>query len=665
MSKGEPKPTKESRSQENEKKEAVRKEVEVVAFFENLFLRDETIERIANALGNSKSAKTKKTQAEGFYRSLIGMIAKDKKLLEIDEEQLEFCIRSAVEKNLDSAFSGDGKKSKISGKNEQRNIRKIFSKAEKEPEAPVDPDNAPRNLGAAAKNEGDAETVKEEMADFKESIKDLGSLIMKEHTEAIKKAWESGALESLENYLIKEADFSDTDKYDEKELKNFINDKNAILKSLYNVYSTSGNGQEKSDDTDGPINSEGKQPNVFEGKTVLNFISDKVRRDWEKEVSEKEALERQVEAESAANDAAEQLRKFAGNSGNMSAGAAGAAAKSGVFGENKVEEEKTEKSEESSQSQEPTGDEKEKSDPNEPAVAENETNGEEKKKTRRNNKKEKEEKTFNESLERSREKQFSTLSRIESGELDVSYFSGLAHYLSEIKAYYEKEKSNIETLSEPNRKRAEAEYEKTSKEIESRWEEVRDAIVSRVKGYIDEQVERNLKRLESDKANGKINDELKEYTLLKDLIVHAIPKETSSKEEIEKYLEKRRKDIHQAFKEAKKNKTGAESAESSEGEKSEDEKKEEKEKLELPEKIMDAFRGVVQRTRGFYLKELGGDDGYLSGLSKEDSEQLLRLLVKKVLNEKIEEKEGILVEKFGFSADQKDVLANKILDSIL
>lgn len=565
--------------QENAKKELVRNEAEVVAFFENLFPKDETLARIVNALGNLKSPKTKKNQAEGFYNSLVGMIAKEKKLLEIDGDQLESCIKSTVEKNLDLAFSGDGKKSKISGKNEQRNIRKIFSNAEKESEVPINPDNGPRNLGAAAINEDNADS-------------------------------------------------------------------------------------EKGDDANGLTNSGGERPNVFEGKkSVLDFISDKVRQDWETEVLKKEALKRQIEAESEASDVAEKLRKFAGNSGNISAGAAGTSPQSGVFGAGKVEEEKTGESEENPKPQEQTEGEKGKGEPGEPSAKANEINGEEtksEKKEKKESKKERKERTFNESLEHSKEKQFSTLSKIESGELDVSYFSGLTHYLSEIKAYYEKEKLNIETLSEPNRKRAEAEYEKTSKEIESRWQQLRDTLVLRVKGYIDRQVERNLNRLERDKADGKINDDLKEYTLLKDLIAHAIPREPSSKEEIEKYLEKKRRDIHQAYREARKNKTGSESAESSEGE-----KKEEKEKFELPEKIMDVFKGVAKRVHEFYLKELGGDDGYLSGFSGEDGKQFLRLLVEKVVNEKIDEKESILIDKFGFSSDKKEDLVKNIIDSAL
>lgn len=99
-------------------------------------------------------------------------------------------------------------------------------------------------------------------------------------------------------------------------------------------------------------------------------------------------------------------------------------------------------------------------------------------------------------------------------------------------------------------------------------------------------------------------------------------------------------------------------------------KKPEKEKMiaNLPEKITNVFLQNATKVLKSFESDLSGKDGgenFLNKYANADKQQMLKLLVKPILQEFVDSKRKTLTEKFGFSEDNEKELISYVLESII
>ena len=513
----------------------------------------------------------------------------------------------------------------------------------------------PKDLGAAAAQKQQEDlTEKEDDIETKISVTEIGNQIAKDRINMIQKSWEEGNLsEEIEKYLLKEDDFVNPDDYDQKELHDFIEDKNRKIKSMYKVYLENEKIVEKVDNKEkkkrqsstleiisrGVVRSKAKD--ALEGETPLGFIGKKVEEgriaeeELRKAEEEKANQQANEEAEISENERIEQLRKFAGHSGSLSAGEAGVSPEIGVVGAKRVEKEKTSAADE----------EVKKQAAEEGNADESEEAGSEKGKQKRDYEKMT---VFEKALSRSVDNASKTFTLFESGKLEASRFKPLDKYFDSINAHYEKELKSAEELSESNRKfhkkKITDQYEEAKAEIAKRWEETRVALIERVKKYVDEEVERKLQMLESDKAKGTVSDDIKMYTLIIERIDHAILKDKDARKEIVNYMKVGRNKIREAYKVALE----------ATGEKNKDVERREKIKEKLTEVAAKTWESMAQDIKASGIMEKYAEN-------EERGNAWLKSHLRGEIGMYLENK---LVAPFGFDRKGAAVIADEIVKKI-
>jgi len=96
------------------------------------------------------------------------------------------------------------------------------------------------------------------------------------------------------------------------------------------------------------------------------------------------------------------------------------------------------------------------------------------------------------------------------------------------------------------------------------------------------------------------------------------------------------------------------------------ENKQEKMIANLPEKIINVFLKNASKALESFNADLSGKNGgenFIDKYSNEDKQQLLKLLLKPVLQEFIESKRMVLAEEFGFSQDNENELLTYIFEA--
>jgi len=461
----------------------------------------------------------------------------------------------------------------------------------------------PKNLGAAAaqKQQGEGFVEKEDGAETKVSVAEIGNQIAKDRTNMIQKSWEDGNLsEDVEAYLLKEDDFINPSDYDQKELSDFIDDKNRKIKSIYKVYL--------------------ENEKIVEEKEL-------------RKAEEENANQKTEEVEISEAERIEQLSKFAGHSGSLSAGKAGVSPEIGVVGAKKMEAEKTSAADEEAEEQVVVDEEIKEAEESEYAEPE---------------KRKKKMTGFEKALSRSVDNASTTFALFENGELEASRFKSLNGYFDSIDAYYKKESELAEGLHENNRdfykKKIAEQYEEAKAEITKQWEKTRNALIERVKKYVDEEVERKLQMIETDKAKGMVSDDIKMYTLIIERINHAIPGEKEARKEIVNYMKVGRSKIREAYKLALE----------SIGEKNKDVEKTEKIKEKLTEVAAKTWESMAQD-----IKASGIMDKYAE--NEERGIEWLRGHLRGEIGMYLENK---LVSPFGFDRKEAAAIADEIVKKI-
>lgn len=512
----------------------------------------------------------------------------------------------------------------------------------------------PKNLGAAAAQKQNGESAeKEDGAETKVSVAEIGNQIAGDRINMIQKSWEEGNLsEDVEAYLLKEDDFVKPDDYDQKELRDFIDDKNRKIKSIHKVYLENEKIVEKGDEKEkkekqpstletisrGVIRSKAKD--ALEGETLRGFIGKKVEegriaREELRKAEEEKASQQTEEVEISEAERAEQLSKFAGHSGSLSAGEAGASPEIGITGVKKMETEKSSVADEESKEQ---------------AAREGNADKSEEAESEKGKQKNDYEKMtgFEKALSRSVDNASKTFALFESGELEASRFKSLDKYFDSIDAHYKKESESAEKLSESNRnfhkKKIAEQYEGAKAEITKHWEETRNVLVERVKKYVDEEVERKLQMIETDKAKGMVSDDIKMYTLIIERIDHAIPKDKDARKEIVNYMKVGRSKIREAYK----------SAFEAIGEKNKDVEKKEKIREKLAEVAAKTWESMAQD-----IKASGIMDKYAE--NEERGNEWLKSHLRGEIGMYLENK---LVSPFGFDRKAAAVTADEIVKKI-
>lgn len=281
-------------------KESARSKDEIMAVFESEFPRNDVMKMIMSALDSKRGARDKERLSKGIYDHIAGIIARDRRLLSVDENNLVLEMNKIIEKNIESAFRGSGNENKIRSKSEQSRIRSVFVKkdtknsAEKEPKVvPV----AAKNLGAAAtkveksfENKGieNEEEVNESVIEL-EPLPKAGEKFVEEKISIIENAWNGNTLNlDPEEYLLQIEDLQPLRGYSEKEMADFLKESNEDLLEMYANC----------------INHPKKKDSVMASEENQEFENSEENKDAAPDYFEKEQLD--------------WLRRFSGGSGNLS-----------------------------------------------------------------------------------------------------------------------------------------------------------------------------------------------------------------------------------------------------------------------------------------------------------------------------------------------------------